>query len=137
MKQALRIPFSELQFEYVRSRGPGGQNVNRTNSAAILRWNVPGSPSFSWEEKEKILTKLRNQISQSGDLILRSDEFRDQDQNRSQCLKKLDQLLAKAFFTPKKRYATKPTRGSKERKLKEKNRRSQIKSLRGPVKGED
>lgn len=128
MKFLSRIYFNEYQFEFARSGGPGGQHVNKTNSAAVLRWNVLSTQSFSEEEKSILLQKLP--LTKDGDILIRSEEFRNQEQNKSKCLEKLDQLLEKAFFKPKKRKKTKPTRASRERRHTSKRKRSEIKKLR-------
>ena len=122
-----------MEFSYARSRGPGGQHVNRTNSAAILRWNLLNTQVFSEEVKERLRNKLSNQLTAEGDLLVRSDEFRDQDQNRSACIKKLQALLRKALFVPKKRVATKPTRSSVRKRLDSKKQQSETKSLRKKI----
>lgn len=127
----------EIEMEFVRSRGPGGQHVNKTNSAALLRWNILNSKVLLPETQETLLDKLQNQITGDGDIIVRSDEFRDQDQNRKRCLEKLDEIIADALFVPKLRKKTKPTRSSKENKLKTKKRRSEVKTQRGKVKSWD
>lgn len=129
----LQIPFSELEFTYARSRGPGGQNVNRTNSAAILRWNLWNSQVVSPDLKEKLAIKLHGKLTEDGDLIIRSDVHRDQDQNRSECIKRLHETIRKALFVPKKRVATKPTKGSQRKRLETKKIHSEIKSLRQKV----
>jgi len=121
----------EIELEYARSRGPGGQHVNKTNSACLLRWNVPGSVSFSDEDKMILLSKL--QLTTDGDVILRSDEFRDQESNRKRVLEKLDSLIERAFFKPKQRKATKPTRSSQRKRRDEKRNRGEIKAGRGKV----
>ena len=125
--------FSEIELEYVRSRGPGGQNVNKTNSAALLRWNVLHTQMFTVDERQMIASKLANLMTSDGDLILRSDEFRDQAMNRQRCLEKLEALLEKAFFVPKFRKKTKPTYSSKIRKQNAKKRRGEIKAGRKKV----
>lgn len=127
-----RILF-EIELEYTRSRGPGGQHVNRSNTAALLRWNVDSSQGFSPEDKERIKSVLKNVISQDGELFLRSEEFRDQDSNRKKCLEKLDALIARALFVPKKRKATRPTKSSKIQRRKAKKVRSEIKAGRARV----
>lgn len=125
---------SEIELEYVRSRGPGGQNVNKTNSAALLRWNVIDSQILTVEQQQIIASKLANVLTSDGDVILRSDEFRDQAMNRKRCLEKLESLLEKAFFVPKARKKTKPTYSSKIRRQAEKKRRGEVKSGRGKIK---
>ncbi|WP_374030143.1 alternative ribosome rescue aminoacyl-tRNA hydrolase ArfB [Bdellovibrio bacteriovorus] len=130
---SVQIPFAEMDFTYARSRGPGGQNVNRTNSAAILRWNLWQSQVLSSEVKEKLALKLHGKLTEEGDLIIRSDVHRDQDQNRSECIRRLHETLRKALFVPKKRVATKPTKSSVRKRLESKKQHSEIKSLRQKV----
>lgn len=130
---SIEIPFHELDFTYVRSRGPGGQNVNRTNSAAVLRWNLFASSALSEELKNRIYGKIKNQLTEEGDVIIRSDVHRDQDQNRSECIKRLHDLLKRALFVPKKRVATKPTRSSVRKRLEGKKVRSETKQNRQKV----
>lgn len=122
--------YHEFDFTYARSRGPGGQNVNRTNSAAILRWNLRDTQSLPENIKARLLEKLANQLTVDGDILIRSEEFRDQDQNRSACLKRLQALIQKALFVPKKRVATKPTRSSVRKRLDSKKRHSEVKAGR-------
>lgn len=130
---SVQIPFYEMEFTYARSRGPGGQNVNRTNSAAILRWNLWSSQVLSSEIKERLAQKLHGKLTTEGDLIVRSEVHRDQDQNRSECIQKLHEIIRKALFVPKKRVATKPTRSSKRKRLDSKKKDSEIKALRQKV----
>lgn len=129
----IQIPFTEMDFTYVRSRGPGGQNVNRTNSAAVLRWNLWESQVLDPELKEKLAQKLHGKLTEEGDLIIRSDVHRDQDQNRSECIHRLHEILRRALFVPKKRIATKPTRSSQRKRLESKKIHSEIKSLRKKI----
>ncbi|MGE9744201.1 alternative ribosome rescue aminoacyl-tRNA hydrolase ArfB [Bdellovibrio bacteriovorus] len=130
----IQIPFAELDFTYARSRGPGGQNVNRTNSAAILRWNLMSSQVISDELKLRLQAKLAAQLTEDGDILIRSDVHRDQDQNRSECIARLHALLKKALFVPKKRVATKPSRSSVRKRLDTKRKHSETKTLRQKVK---
>ncbi len=123
----------ELWFEFTRSRGPGGQHVNKTNSAAILNWHVESSAAYNDEQKQIILTKLTNHINNEGFLHLRSDMFRDQDQNKKACLEKLRDLLKQAFFKPKKRIKTKPSRSAVRKRIDTKKIRGETKKLRGKV----
>lgn len=117
----------ESDFSAVRSRGPGGQNVNKVSSAAVLNWNIETSQLITEEERWKIRQKLGGWINKEDELYIRSDSFRDLEQNKRRCLEKLRELLLKAFFVPKARKKTKPTRASKERKLKAKKIRSETK----------
>jgi len=123
----------EVSFVAVRSRGPGGQNVNKVSSAAVLYWNFNSSNLITDQQKALIQQKLQWAINKDGQLYTRSDEFRDLERNKNRCLEKLENLLTSAFHKPKKRTATKPTRSSKLRKLESKNRRSETKKMRQKV----
>lgn len=125
--------YSQVQSEVVltaqRSRGPGGQHVNKTNSAAELRWNYQNSYVLNEEQKRLVGLKLSSFINKENELLLRSDTFRDLESNKKEVLKKLMQLLARAFKKEKPRVAT-PTYGSKQRRHSEKKKRSEIKKGR-------
>lgn len=136
MKYVSRL-FTEIELEYVRSRGPGGQHVNKTNSAALLRWSVVSTQMFSLEEKDVLVYKLSRWMTSDGDIILRSDEFRDQEANRKRCLEKLDEMIERAFFVPKARKATKPSWSSQVKRKDTKRHRGNIKTNRGKVKKDD
>jgi ribosome-associated protein len=129
----IRIPEEELQWSFVRSAGPGGQNVNKVASKAVLRWNVAASAALPVEVKMRFLAQNQGRISEAGDLLISSQRFRDQPRNKQDCLAKLRELVLQALIRPKKRRPTRPTRASKERRLEEKKRRSTRKtSRRGP-----
>jgi ribosome-associated protein len=121
---------SEVYFTAVRSRGPGGQNVNRTSSAAILHWDINFSGLFNEDQRRLIKSKLASFLNSEDQIYLRSDEFRNLEQNKSRCLDKLVELLKQALKKPKKRIATKPTRSSKEKRIAGKKHRSEVKRLR-------
>ncbi len=127
------LPYSELEFSFVRSSGPGGQNVNKVNSKAVLRWNISGTTCFRVEDHLRILAKLAPRLTGEGDLIVTSDRFRDQKQNKEDCVEKLIVLIEASMVVPKARRKTKPTRGSKRRKLDGKSRDGEKKKLRGKV----
>lgn len=120
----------EVYFVAVRSRGPGGQNVNKVSSAAVLYWSFENSNLISDIQKNLIRHKLLSAVNKEGQLYTRSDEFRDLERNKSRCLEKLEILLRQAFHKPKKRTATKPTRSSKLKKRESKSRRSETKQMR-------
>lgn len=128
-----RLPYAELDFDFVRSSGPGGQNVNKVNSKAVLRWNLSATGCFSPDERARVLAKLGPRLTTEGDLIVTSDRFRDQKQNKDDCIEKLIALVEEALTVPKARRATKPTRSSKRRKLDAKSRAGEKKKLRGKV----
>jgi ribosome-associated protein len=124
---------NEVSFVAVRSRGPGGQNVNKVSSAAVLYWNFLYSPHLTDEEKNLVVRKLQSNINKEGQIYLRSDEFRDLEKNKSRCLEKLLNLLTGAFFKPKKRRPTKPSFASKLKRQHSKKQRSETKRSRQKI----
>ncbi len=126
----LRIPEDEFSFTYVRSGGPGGQNVNKVASKAVLRWNVVASPSLPGDVKSRLQQQQRGRITADGDLLIVSQRYRDQERNRLDCLEKLAAMLRAAAVAPKTRRKTKPSRGAHERRRAAKKRRSALKATR-------
>jgi ribosome-associated protein len=126
----IQIPDSELQWSFVRSGGPGGQNVNKVASRAVLRWDVTASPSLPPDIKARFLSQQRGRITSTGELVLNSQRFRDQERNRLDCLDKLREMLAQATTAPRPRRATRPTRGARERRLAAKRHQAARKSQR-------
>ena len=116
----IRVPLDEFEWSYARSGGPGGQNVNKVESKALLRWNVTASESLPPDVKARFLAKNRNRLTGEGEFVLTSQRFRDQERNRQDCLEKLISLLQTAATPPVPRVATKPTKASKRRRLGEK-----------------
>lgn len=133
----IKIPLREFDFQFSRSSGAGGQNVNKVNTKATLRWDVAGTGSLPEEVRGRFLEKFRRRITLEGELVLSSQRFRDQGRNVADCIEKLRVMIEEAARRPKKRTATKPTRGSKERRLKEKHLRSDKKKRRGHVRADD
>lgn len=111
----IQISESELEFTYVRSSGPGGQNVNKVNSKAVLRWNPVESSGLLEPLRSFVLQRLAQQLTVAGELVVSSDVFRDQPRNREECLRKLKEILLKACHRPKKRVKTKPGRSAREK----------------------
>jgi ribosome-associated protein len=126
----LRIPDDEFSWSFVRSGGPGGQNVNKVASKAVLRWSVIASPSVPDDIKSRLQLQQRRRITGEGDLLITSQRYRDQERNRLDCLEKLSEMLRAATVVPKARRKTKPSRGSQERRLATKKRRSASKAAR-------
>jgi len=126
----LRVPLNELSFTFARSGGPGGQNVNKVNSKAVLRWRVLESPSLDERVRARFVEQNRHRITEAGDLVITSQRFRDQPKNIDDCCDKLRELLARAAAQPKRRKPTKPTAGSRRRRLSDKRLRSATKQLR-------
>jgi ribosome-associated protein len=120
----------EISFEFTRSRGAGGQHVNRTESAVILRWNLIETQAYLGNEKERLISKLGSQLTKEGELLIRAENFRDQDSNRKEALRRFEEVIAKALFVPKKRIKTKPTKSSQRKRLDTKKAHSQKKRMR-------
>jgi len=126
----IHIPDTELQWSYVRASGPGGQNVNKVASKAVLRWDVIASPSLPADVKARFQVQQRTRVTTEGELVLTSQRFRDQERNRQDCLEKLRDLVLLATVVPKRRKKTRPTRGSQVRRLDAKRHRSAVKGSR-------
>lgn len=124
------IPQDELIFTYARSSGAGGQNVNKVNSKAVLRWNLGSSRALPDDVKNRFLHRYGNRLTADGELVVMSDRFRDQGRNAADCLEKLREMIASVATPPKKRKATRPTFGSKIRRLKSKRENSEKKQSR-------
>lgn len=133
----LVIPDAELQFTFTRSSGPGGQNVNKVNSKANLRWNVQESPSLSDDLRARFIAKFRSRLTQEGELVITSQRYRDQPKNIEDCCQKVAEMLREVLVPPKRRRATKPTRGSQLRRLTDKRqKRLKKEGRRGTSHGE-
>ena len=136
VNERLKIPLSEFEFTFVRSQGPGGQNVNKVNSKAVLRWAVQTSPSLPESVRRRFVKRYSRRMSKEGDLLITSQRFRDQGRNVADCLAKLREMLAEAAIVPKPRKKTKPSHGSKLRRKKNKQINARKKQLRKPPKNE-
>ncbi len=131
------LPLREISFQFVRSSGAGGQNVNKVASKAVLRWDVVRSRSLPEDVRARFVAQNRRRITAEGDLVLSSQRFRDQSRNVADCLEKLRALLREASIAPKLRRETRPTRGSRTRRLEAKRHKARTKSLRRLPRGED
>ncbi len=129
----LSIPDAEIEFSAIRAPGPGGQNVNKVSSAIHLRFDIAQSAALSDDIKERLLALNDRRISKSGVVVIKSSRFRNQEKNKEDALRRLAELVRKAFEVPKPRKKTRPSRLAREKRLEEKSRRSRLKQLRKPV----
>jgi ribosome-associated protein len=126
----ISIDESEIEESFVRSSGPGGQNVNKLSTAVQLRFDVRRSPSLSNDVAIRLIRLAGRRMTKDGVLVLIAQNHRTQERNRAEALERLVALVQEAAVKPIPRRATKPTRASKERRIEGKKRRSGIKNLR-------
>ncbi len=132
ISERIIIPSSEIDISAVRSSGAGGQNVNKVATAIHLRFDIKAS-SLSDFYKEKLLNKSDSRISNDGVIIIKAQQFRTQQQNKEDALKRLVDLIKSVSIPKKKRFVTKPTKGSKRKRLERKVKRGQLKASRKKV----
>jgi len=130
ISRTLSLPESELVERFLRADGPGGQHVNRTESAVELRFDVVNSPSLPEEIRARLLARRDRRLTAEGVLVIQGRRFRDQARNRDDVRERLAEIVRGVLVPPKKRVATKPTRASKERRLVGKQQRGRIKQTR-------
>ena len=126
----IQVPLRELRFSFSRSSGAGGQNVNKVNTKATLRWAVRSTPSLPGDVCERFCQRYARRINTEGELVLPSQRFRDQGRNVADCLEKLRAMLQAVAEAPRSRRASRPTRAARERRLTEKRIASSRKQLR-------
>lgn len=126
----LTLPAYELGVSYARSGGPGGQNVNKVASKAILRFSVRESRALSDAQRHLILQRLASRLTSEGELVLHASRHREQSRNLQDARERLAELLNGALAPPQKRHKTRPTRGSVKRRLDSKRRRGDLKRER-------
>lgn len=131
------IPETELVESFIRASGPGGQNVNKVSSAVQLRFDVRASPSLPDDVAVRLMRLAGSRLTRDGVLVITAERFRTQERNRADARERLQALLAQAETRPVKRRATKPSTGSKERRLAGKAVRSGVKQGRTKVRQDD
>jgi ribosome-associated protein len=134
---AITIPEAELVESFIRASGPGGQNVNKVSSAVQLRFDVRASPSLPDDVAVRLMRLAGSRMTRDGVLVLTADRFRTQERNRADARERLAKLVEAAEVRPIKRRPTKPSTGSKEKRLAGKAVRSGVKQTRSRVRADD
>lgn len=126
----ITIPFSEFNFSFSRSSGPGGQNVNKVNSKVTLEWSVELTEAITPSHKERFKTRYKNLINENGIVQIVAQKNRSQKANIDECIHKLNIMLEEVRFPPKVRHATKPKRSAVLKRLSTKKKDSEKKRMR-------
>lgn len=137
MPSAIHIPESDLTETFVRSSGPGGQNVNKVSSAVQLRFALAGTAILDERQKARLRALAGRRLTDDGAILIIARDQRTQEANRREALARLTELIRRALIEPKVRRPTKPTRASKQRRLEGKTRSGHRKRLRGKVRWEE
>jgi ribosome-associated protein len=133
----IQIPLEEFDFSFARSGGPGGQNVNKVNSKAVMRWAATTSPSLPEDVRRRFVTKYTSRLTAEGELIVTSQRYRDQSSNIEDCLEKVREMLVTVAVAPVPRRPTKPSRAANIRRTEEKRDHSRKKQQRRAPQADD
>ncbi len=133
INDTLSIPLQEISISAIRSRGAGGQNVNKVSTAIHIRFDVRAATAISDEDRERLLKMKDRRLSKDGVIVIKSQRYRSQDKNRSDALERLAEMIRTALVVEKPRKATKPSKKSRQKRLDEKTRRGRLKESRGKV----
>lgn len=134
---SIAIDEDELHFDFVRSSGPGGQNVNKVATAVQLRFDARHSNSLPEDVRERLRRVAGRRMTTEGVIVITAQRYRSQQKNREDAVERLISLIQRASAAPKKRKKTRPSRESRERRLREKKKRAQVKRKRGRVRADE
>ncbi len=129
----ITIPLAEIEFAAIRSQGSGGQNVNKVSTAIHIRFDVRASKNLSHDEKERVLRLHDQRLSKEGVIVIKSQRYRSQNQNREDALGKLAKMINKALLEEKQRKPTKPSKQSNKKRLDAKAKRGRLKETRNKI----
>jgi len=132
----VEIPDEEFEITFARSGGPGGQNVNKVNSKAVLRWNVAASPNLPFGARNRFLAKFANRVTSDGYILITSQKTRDQSQNIEDCREKLKEMILEILTPPTIRKKTKPSKAAIERRTESKRLNASKKQSRKAPRGD-
>jgi ribosome-associated protein len=132
LSSGLVLPGSCIELNFARSGGPGGQNVNKVESKVELRFHLEACTALTAEQKQRIADKLHGRLTQKGELLFVCDVHRERGRNAAEVLERFREAMARALARPKVRHATRPTAGSRRRRLQSKRKRSAVKGERRP-----
>jgi ribosome-associated protein len=127
---SIKIDESEIEIDFIRASGPGGQNVNKLSTAAQLRFDITGSANLPDEVKARLIKLTGSRVTENGVLLIDAKRYRTQDANRQDAIKRLVAWIQKAAMPPKVRHATRPSGVSRANRMREKRKKSEIKQLR-------
>jgi ribosome-associated protein len=136
-REGTGVPLRELEIRFVRSSGPGGQNVNKVSTKAVLRWRPSESRALPAAVLNRFLDRHARRITKDGDVLVTSDRFRDQGRNAADCVAKLQAMIDVVAEEPRLRKSTRPTRAARERRLEGKRRRAEAIGRRSGGRGDD
>jgi len=131
--ESIQIDEQEIMLNYIRSSGPGGQNVNKTSTSVQLRFNISESKSLPDDVKNRLQKLGGKRVTDEGDLVIEASRYRTQEMNRQDAIERLTRLVKKASEKPKTRFATRPSAKEKQKRLRNKKVRGEIKRLRKKV----